>query len=101
MPTSDTTASAAPVRVQLRVEGLVQGVYYRASAQRTAVQLGLVGWVRNTEDGAVELQAQGPRAAVAALVAWCRRGPPAARVDEISQAEIPVVEGESSFAIHR
>lgn len=71
-------------RVHLVIAGRVQGVFYRASARGEAQRLGLTGWVRNREDGAVEAVAEGPDEKVDAFVAWCRRGPPAARVDELS-----------------
>ena len=45
--------------------------------------LGLVGWVKNEPDGGVSAVAEGPRAQVEAFVAWCRRGPPGARVDAV------------------
>jgi acylphosphatase len=70
----------APARVHLVVSGRVQGVAFRASTADTARRLGLRGWVRNRPDGRVEAEAEGDRAQVEALVAWCRRGPPAARV---------------------
>lgn len=65
------------------IGGRVQGVWYRASARERALQLGLVGWVRNLPDGRVEGRAEGPRAALDAWVAWCREGPPAARVQAV------------------
>jgi len=70
-------------RVHLRVEGLVQGVCYRASARDHAARLGLSGWVRNRSDGAVEAVAEGDAASVALFVAWCERGPPMARVERV------------------
>ena len=69
------------VRARLRVTGLVQGVFYRQSTASEAGRLGLVGSVRNLSDGSVEVVAEGARAAVEGLVAWCRRGPPSAHVD--------------------
>lgn len=78
----------------IRVTGTVQGVFYRASAQSRAAQLGLVGWVRNTADGAVELLAAGEPEAVEEFVAWCRRGPERAVVDEL--AVRPATEEERS-----
>jgi acylphosphatase len=72
------------VRARLIVSGLVQGVAFRAATVNEARRLGLSGWVRNLPDGRVEAEAEGERAAVEALVAWCRVGPPAARVEDVS-----------------
>lgn len=69
-------------RVHGHVGGRVQGVYFRASTQRTAQSLGLGGWVRNLPDGRVEFVAEGPREALDRLLDWMRAGgPPAGRVD--------------------
>jgi len=73
-----------PARAHLVVTGMVQGVAYRASACSEAERLGLSGWVRNLPDGGVEALAEGPRARVEALVAWCWRGPPLARVSDVA-----------------
>lgn len=70
-------------RARIRVSGLVQGVFYRQSAAQEANRLRLSGTVRNLSDGSVEVEAEGARPDVEALVAWCRRGPPAARVAEV------------------
>jgi acylphosphatase len=70
--------------VRVRVEGMVQGVYYRAATRQMARELGVCGWVRNERDGSVEALLQGPEEAVDALVDWCRHGPPGARVDLVS-----------------
>jgi acylphosphatase len=70
-------------RVHLRVRGLVQGVYFRASTRDEARRLHLTGWVRNEPDGSVTAVAEGPRAALEALVQWARQGPPNARVDHV------------------
>ncbi len=71
------------VRARVRVDGRVQGVAFRASTVDEARQLGVAGFVRNLPDGSVELEAEGEPAPVEALVRWCRRGPPSARVDQI------------------
>lgn len=89
------------VRLHLRVEGRVQGVAYRASTQAEARRLGLTGWVRNCDDGAVELEAQGPAEVVAALEAWCRRGPSLARVTHVQRGPRALVDGERGFDIRR
>lgn len=72
-----------------RVRGRVQGVGYRDSCAREAERLGVKGWVRNRLDGSVEALMLGPPAPLQQLVAWLHRGPPAARVDEVSV--MPVV----------
>lgn len=74
---------AERVRVHLVVSGRVQGVSFRACTSDEARRLGVRGWVRNLPDGRVEAEAEGERAAVEALVAWCRHGPPAARVEGV------------------
>jgi len=70
-------------RVHLYISGKVQGVFYRASAQRVASGWGLSGWVRNLADGRVELVAEGDRPQVEALIVWCREGPPDAQVKKV------------------
>jgi acylphosphatase len=62
------------------VEGSVQGVGFRYSARREAQGLGLCGWVRNREDGDVEVWAEGPPCALADFLAWLEEGPPGAVV---------------------
>ena len=76
------THSETPARL-LRIRGLVQGVGYRNALLREATRLGLSGWVRNRSDGSVEALVAGPAPALDGLIAWARRGPPAARVDEV------------------
>jgi acylphosphatase len=75
--------SAQQSRAQIRIRGRVQGVYYRASMVQEAQQAGLTGWVRNCADGSVEAVAEGSRAAIESLLAWCRQGPPGARVASV------------------
>jgi acylphosphatase len=75
--------------VQLLIAGRVQGVGYRAWCERTATTAGLVGFCRNLFDGRVEVFVQGPKDAVAAFVAACRRGPPHAIVDDVVAIDRP------------
>ena len=70
-------------RVHLKIAGRVQGVYFRASALRQAQKLGLAGWVMNCPDGSVEAIAEGARARLDELIAWCRLGPSGARVTNV------------------
>lgn len=71
------------VRVRIRIEGMVQGVWYRYSTQHKALELGVSGWVRNCLDGSVECLAEGERDKVEALIRWCHHGPPGARVGKV------------------
>jgi len=73
----------AACAVYLKIIGRVQGVYYRASTVQQAAKLGLTGWVSNCADGSVEAVAEGPRAKIEELIAWCRIGPAGARVSQI------------------
>ena len=70
-------------RIQLVVRGRVQGVFYRATAQREARQLGLTGWVKNRGDGTVEMVVEGDEDAVKDFLAWAQQGPATARVDKV------------------
>ena len=68
------------VRARVVISGRVQGVYFRGTAEDEARSRALAGWVRNRRDGQVEAVFEGEQAAVEAVIAWCHRGPPAARV---------------------
>lgn len=84
----------------ITVIGKVQGVYYRQSARQKAQELGITGFVKNLPNGDVMLIATGNTEQLNALVAWCRKGPPAARVTNVQ-----VIEEEAhhydSFTISR
>ena len=67
------------------IRGRVQGVGYRAWTELVALERGLGGWVRNRRDGAVEAVFAGDATAVEAMLSACRRGPPAARVDDLQE----------------
>ncbi len=89
------------VRARGRVTGRVQGVWFRASTREEATRLGLVGWVRNLTDGSVRLEAEGSRRAVEELLAWCRQGPPLARVTGVEVEWIPAQGEEGTFSVER
>lgn len=84
--------------IRLIVTGKVQGVFYRAESRKKAMELGLAGWVRNRDDGSVEVHAEGPQETLEQLMTWCRRGPAMANVQEMSATPMPS-EGRTSFDI--
>ena len=73
--------------LHLLIKGKVQGVFYRASAKKTAVALGLTGWVRNKDNGDVEALITGAQIPLQKFVDWCRQGPAGAVVNELIKTE--------------
>lgn len=73
----------AQKQIHLVVRGRVQGVFYRASAQREAKRLGVTGWVKNRADGGVEVVAEGEEDQVKDFLSWAQHGPATARVDKV------------------
>jgi acylphosphatase len=85
-------------RVQVRITGRVQGVFFRAEAQARAESLGLAGWIGNAEDGSVEAVFEGDDHRVDSMVGWCRRGPSGAHVEDVEvEPEEPT--GETGFDV--
>jgi len=79
------------------VSGRVQGVGFRFSARREALRLGLTGWVRNLDDGDVELRAEGQRGALADFRAWLQEGPPGAWVERVDARPVEPTGSFSTF----
>ncbi|MCZ6514205.1 MAG: acylphosphatase [Nitrospinae bacterium] len=69
--------------IHMFVHGHVQGVFYRANTQKAADRLRLTGWVKNCEDGSVEIHAEGDKDKLEELIEWCRHGPALAKVSKI------------------
>ena len=72
----------------MTVEGRVQGVFFRDSCARRARAEGVAGWVGNRADGRVEAWFEGNAQAVEKLLAWCRQGPPHARVTGVDVSPV-------------
>jgi acylphosphatase len=89
------------VRAHVTVHGYVQGVWYRGSMQEEARRRRVAGWVRNERDGSVVAEIEGEQAAVDALIAWARHGPPGARVTSVQVAWMPATGEGADFAIRR
>lgn len=68
---------------RIKVHGKVQGVFFRKYAQRKAMELGLVGWVKNEEDGTVSLEIEGELHSILAMQSWLRLGPPESTVESL------------------
>ncbi|HEX6500780.1 MAG TPA: acylphosphatase [Micromonosporaceae bacterium] len=86
------------VRRHLLIAGQVQGVYFRDSLRRLAVEHAVAGWVRNVPDGRVEAVLEGESEAVARLVAWAHHGPPEAVVSQVDVYDEPT-EGLREFLV--
>jgi acylphosphatase len=87
--------------IHLVIKGKVQGVFYRATAQDVAQQIGVTGWVRNTDEGNVEIKATGTEEQLQRLVAWCKQGPPKAIVTDILLSKKEEEENFKDFRILR
>jgi DNA ligase D-like protein (predicted 3'-phosphoesterase) len=88
----------AEAAVRAVVRGEVQGVGYRDATRARADELGVMGWVRNGEEGDVLVHAEGAGAAVDELVSFLRDGPPTARVTDVTTESVKA-EGHEQFAI--
>ena len=89
---------AETVRKRAVIDGVVQGVFFRASTHREAVALGVAGCVRNLPDGRVEAVFEGPPALVDAAIDWCRQGPDHAVVTSVEVFD-EVPEGLRGFSV--
>jgi len=94
-------APSDKVRVYLRIEGRVQGVYFRASTVAQAQKIKVTGWVRNSPDGSVEVVAEGGQAEIEQLIAWCRDGPPGAHVTSVEVRYESLQDEFPGFSIKR
>ncbi len=71
------------------VSGRVQGVFFRAATRNEAQRLGLTGWVRNRDDGTVEVVACGGEQELGKFESWLWQGPPNARVASVTREPAP------------
>jgi DNA ligase D-like protein (predicted 3'-phosphoesterase) len=92
------TDSSSDRAIRVVVAGAVQGVGFRAAVRTRAHDLGVLGWVRNADDGTVVVHAEGPAAAIEVLGAFLHEGPPGADVHEVTVEEVKL-EGHEQFAV--
>lgn len=86
-------------RIHVFVEGRVRGVFFRTFVKRQAAKLGVVGWVRNLEDGRMEMVAQGKKDNLEELIKLTKRGPRLAKVEGVSVVLEDVEEEFDGFKI--
>lgn len=91
------------LRLHLFISGNVQGVNFRYWLQQQALESGISGWVKNVNDrkvsDSVEAVLEGEDEAVQQMLAWCKRGPPAARVDKVEMVEEEYEGKEKGFEV--
>jgi acylphosphatase len=84
--------------VYLVIHGKVQGVFFRASARKAADALGIKGWVKNRQDGNVDIMASGSEEKLVKFIEWCSQGPSGAEVSAVEQSVVAdVAFGEFSI----
>ncbi len=86
-------------QTELIISGHVQGVFFRASTQKQALQLSLKGFVCNLNNGRVKVVANGNPQNIQTLIAWCQHGPPTARVEKVKVSSYESTESYSTFEI--
>ena len=86
-------------RVQIRVSGRVQGVYFRVFTQNKAKHFGVKGNVRNLPDGSVEIIAEAEHMVIGQFIKWCHKGPVTARVEQVEVVDLPIDEPLTEFII--
>ena len=85
--------------LNIRVYGLVQGIFFRAGAKEQADKLGIVGFAQNQPDGSVYIEAEGEKKNLDEFLKWCHSGPSLARVEKVNITE-DKIENFSQFTIN-
>ena len=87
--------------LSVTVSGLVQGVFFRASAKEEAENRGLTGFTCNNPDGSVQIEVEGPQDKLDDYLDWCRRGTPPARVEQMEFVYSDDLKNFPNFTIER
>ena len=85
--------------LNIRVYGLVQGIFYRASAQKEAQRLNLNGFTQNEKDGSVYIEIEGEKEDLDKFIKWCNVGPSMAQVEKVVVTE-DKLKNFSSFEVY-
>jgi acylphosphatase len=86
-------------RIRVIITGRVQGVFFRMETQHAARRIGVTGWARNRRDGSVEAVFEGAPEKVEEMLAWCRKGPSLARVDDVAVRDADDQESFTDFTV--
>ncbi len=84
--------------VNLIIRGVVQGVFFRANVERKARELGLKGYVKNLDNGNVEVRVEGNEGKIKELIEFCKNSPGSSKVEEI-EVENKEIENFGDFSI--
>lgn len=76
-------------RVKILVSGNLQGIFYRAFVKERANELGLTGYVKNTEDKKVEAIVEGHELKINKLIDYCQEGPVGAKIEKVATTTLP------------
>lgn len=86
-------------KVNIKIYGRVQGVFFRHNTKKVADKLNVKGWVKNNSDGTVEAVIEGDKKDVDSLINWCRKGPIGSKVEKIEVKEVRYRKEFDNFSI--
>lgn len=87
------------MHIQAKIQGRVQGVFFRESMRKKAEELGVAGFVRNQDDGTVYLEAEAENDTMERFVSWLKQGPPAAEVSKVDLERTDKTRGFQGFKV--
>ena len=88
------------ILAEIRIFGMVQGVFFRQSAKQMADSLNIKGFVRNEPDGeSIYIEAEGERENIQKFIEWCRKGPPSARIKDLKVEFLEELKNYKNFEI--
>ena len=76
--------------INIKIYGLVQGIFFRVTAKQQAAALGITGFARNESDGSVYIEAEGEKEKLDKFLKWCYLGPSMAEVEKVEVDESPL-----------
>jgi len=86
-------------RIHIYISGKVQGVWFRKCTQDIAHEMDILGWVKNRQDGQVEIMAEGSMGKLTEFTGWLQTGSPQAKVDTLKVTWAPSKDEFSSFEL--